>query len=159
MDNIKIPVIASGGFCDARGLVAALAMGADGVNMGTRFMATKEAPINTGIKEWLLSLSERDTTLVLRSQRNSERVIENTVAARVVEMEKQGASIEELAPLISGERGRELMETGDTERGLLIAGQNIGLIHDIPTVKEFIDRTVKEAAEIIRGRLAQLASD
>jgi NAD(P)H-dependent flavin oxidoreductase YrpB (nitropropane dioxygenase family) len=158
-DNIKIPFIASGGFCDARGFVAALALGADGVNMGTRFMVTKEAPIHPKAKEWLLSLSERDTTLVLRSQRNSERVIKNAIASKVVEMEKQGAGIEQLAPLISGEKGRELFETGDIERGLLIAGENIGLIHDIPTVKELIDRIISEAAQIIKGRLAKLASD
>jgi NAD(P)H-dependent flavin oxidoreductase YrpB (nitropropane dioxygenase family) len=158
-DSIKIPFIASGGYCDARGFVAALALGADGVNMGTRFMATKEAPIHPKIKEWMLQLTERDTTLVLRSQRNSERVINNSVAQKVVEMEKHGAVMEELSPLVSGQRGKELMDTGDNERGLLIAGENIGLIHDIPTVKEFIDRTIKEAAEIIQGRLTRLATD
>jgi NAD(P)H-dependent flavin oxidoreductase YrpB (nitropropane dioxygenase family) len=158
-DSIKIPFIASGGYCDARGFVAALALGADGVNMGTRFMATKEAPIHPKIKEWILQLTERDTTLVLRSQRNSERVINNSVAQKVVEMEKHGAVMEELSPLVSGQLGKELMDTGDNERGLLIAGENIGLIHDIPTVKEFIDRTIKEAAEIIQGRLTRLATD
>jgi NAD(P)H-dependent flavin oxidoreductase YrpB (nitropropane dioxygenase family) len=104
-------------------------------------------------------LTERDTTLVLRSQRNSERVINNSVAHKVVEMEKHGAGMEELAPLVSGQRGKELMDTGDTEKGLLIAGQNIGLIHDIPTVKEFIDRTIKEAVNIIQGKLTGLVND
>jgi NAD(P)H-dependent flavin oxidoreductase YrpB (nitropropane dioxygenase family) len=158
-DSIKIPFIASGGYCDARGFVAALALGADGVNMGTRFMATREAPIHPKIKDWMLQLTERDTTLVLRSQRNSERVINNSVAHKVVEMEKHGAGMEELAPLVSGQRGKELMDTGDTEKGLLIAGQNIGLIHDIPTVKEFIDRTIKEAVNIIQGKLTGLVND
>jgi NADH:quinone reductase (non-electrogenic) len=158
-ESIKIPFIASGGYCDARGFVAALALGADGVNMGTRFMATKEAPVHPRVKEWMLQLTERDTTLVLRSQRNSERVINNSVAQKVVEMEKHGAIMEELAPLVSGQRGKELMDTGDTEKGLLIAGQNIGLIHDIPTVKEFIDRTIKEAKEIIQGKLTGLVKD
>jgi NAD(P)H-dependent flavin oxidoreductase YrpB (nitropropane dioxygenase family) len=158
-ESIKIPFIASGGYCDARGLVAALALGADGVNMGTRFMATREAPIHPKIKDWMLQLTERDTTLVLRSQRNSERVINNSVAQKVVEMEKQGAGMDELGPLVSGQRGKELMDTGDTEKGLLIAGQNIGLIHDIPTVKEFIDRTIEEAKEIIQGKLTGLIKD
>ena len=158
-DSIKIPFIASGGYCDARGFVAALALGADGVNMGTRFMATREAPIHPKIKDWMLQLTERDTTLVLRSQRNSERVINNSVAQKVVEMEKHGAGMEELAPLVSGQRGKELMDTGDAERGLLIAGQNIGLIHDIPTVKEFIDRTIKEAVDIIQDKLTGLVND
>jgi NADH:quinone reductase (non-electrogenic) len=158
-ESIKIPFIASGGYCDARGFVAALALGADGVNMGTRFMATKEAPVHPRVKEWMLQLTERDTTLVLRSQRNSERVINNSVAQNVVEMEKHGAGMGELGPLVSGQRGKELMDTGDTEKGLLIAGQNIGLIHDIPTVKEFIDRTIKEAKEIIQGKLTGLVKD
>jgi NADH:quinone reductase (non-electrogenic) len=158
-ESIKIPFIASGGYCDARGLVAALALGADGVNMGTRFMATREAPIHPKIKDWMLQLTERDTTLVLRSQRNSERVINNSVAQKVVEMEKHGAGMDELGPLVSGQRGKELMDTGDTEKGLLIAGQNIGLIHDIPTVKEFIDRTIEEAKEIIQGKLTGLIKD
>ncbi len=159
VESVKIPVIASGGFADGRGLAAALALGADGVNMGTRFMATKEAPVNDRVKEWIIKASERDTTLVLRSLRNSERVLKNSIAEKVVEMEKKGASAEELAPLISGLKGKELLDTGDMERGLLITGEVMGLIHDIPTVKEVIDSMVEQASRIIRTRLYPLTAD
>ena len=156
VDAVKIPVVASGGFGDARGFVAALALGAEGVNMGTRFMATQEAPVHPKVKELLVLSSERDTMLILRSLRNTARVFRNPVAEKVAEMEKNGASIEELAPLISGQAGKEVLETGETDRGILTCGQVIGLIRDIPTVKELIENIISEAKEIIEKRLYKL---
>lgn len=138
VDSVDIPVIASGGFGDGRGLVAALALGASGVNMGTRFLASQEAPIHPRVKEWLVKSSERDTMLVMRSLRNTERVLRNATAEKVSEMEKQGATLEELAPLLSGEKELEVFKTGELDRGLVASGQVVGLIHDIPTVKEVI---------------------
>lgn len=155
VDAVNIPVIASGGFGDARGFVAALALGAEGVNMGTRFMATQEAPLHPKVKEQLIHASERETMLVMRSLRNTERTLRNQVAEKVVEMEKRGATLEELAPLLTGKRGKELLETGDLDRGLLACGQIVGLIHDIPTVKEVIDSIIAEA-KAIGQRLASL---
>ena len=149
VDAVEIPVIASGGFGDGRGLVAALALGAEAVNMGTRFMATKEAPGHPKVKEWLVQASERDTLLLLRSFRNTMRALKNPTSEKVLEIERQGADIHQLESLISGRVGRNLLETGDIENGLLIAGQVIGLVHDIPTVKELADRIIKEAEEVV----------
>ena len=147
-DAVGIPVIASGGFGDGRGLVAALALGAEAVNMGTRFMATKEAPGHARVKELLIAASERDTTLLLRSFRNTMRVLRTPTAEKVLELEKQGADIHQLEALISGRAGLGLIESGDVDNGLLSVGQVVGLVHDIPTVKELIDRIVKEAKEV-----------
>lgn len=147
-DALEIPVVASGGFGDGRGLVAALALGAEGVNMGTRFMATQESPIHARVKEWLVQASERDTVLLLRSLRNTERILRNPAAEKVLEMEKQGTTLEELAPFITGKEGEKLLETGDLDKGLLGVGQVVGLIHDIPTVKQLIDGIVHEAEEV-----------
>jgi NAD(P)H-dependent flavin oxidoreductase YrpB (nitropropane dioxygenase family) len=149
VDSVEIPVIASGGFADGRGLVAALAMGAEAVNMGTRFMATKEAPGHAKVKELLVTASERDTVLVLRSFRNTMRALRNPTSENVLELEKQGADIHQLESLISGRVGLKLLEAGDTDSGLLSVGQSVGLVHDIPTVKELIDRTIKEAEELV----------
>jgi NAD(P)H-dependent flavin oxidoreductase YrpB (nitropropane dioxygenase family) len=149
VDTVEIPVIASGGFGDGRGLVAALALGASGINMGTRFMATQECPIHPRVKEWLVKSSERDTMLVMRSLRNTERVLRNATAEKVVEMEDRSATLEELASLLSGKKGLELYETGALDRGLVACGQVIGLVHDIPTVKELIERIIKEAEEVV----------
>ena len=117
--------------------------------MGTRFMVTQECAIHPKVKEWLVQSSERDTMLVMRSLRNTERVLRNATAEKVVEMEKRSATIEELASLLSGKRGLELYETGALDRGLVACGQVVGLIHDIPTVKEAIDRIIKEAEEVV----------
>ena len=149
VDAIEIPVIASGGFSDGRGLIAALALGAEAVNMGTRFMATQEAPGHPRVKEFLTTASERDTVLVLRSFRNTMRALRNPTSEKVLEMENQGADIHQLEALISGRVGLKLLEEGDTDKGLLSVGQVIGLVHDIPTVKELIDRIIKEAEEIV----------
>jgi len=149
VDAVEIPVIASGGFGDGRGLVAALALGASGINMGTRFMATQECAIHPRVKEWLVKSAERDTMLVMRSLRNTERVLRNATAEKVVEMENRSATLEELASLLSGKRGLELDETGALDRGLVACGQIIGLVRDIPTVKELIERIIKEAEDVI----------
>lgn len=149
VDALSVPVIAAGGFADGRGLVAALALGAEAVLMGTRFMVSQESPMHPKVKEHLTGLSETETVLVLRSLRNSARVIRNTVAEQVVALESEGATIEELFPLVSGARGKELQETGDLERGLLHCGQAVGLISDIPTVKEIVEQIIKEAKAVL----------
>jgi len=156
VDALSIPVIAAGGFVDGRGLVAALALGAEGVLMGTRFMVSQEAPMHTLVKEHLTGLSERDTMFVLRSLRNTARVIKNSVAVRVADMEARGAGIEELLPLVSGKKELELMETGNMESGLLHCGLAVGLIRDVPSVQEIIEQTISGASRII-GRLHDLA--
>ncbi|MCC5857730.1 MAG: nitronate monooxygenase [Ectothiorhodospiraceae bacterium] len=153
-DKLNIPMIASGGIGDARGMVAALALGADGVNMGTRFMCTKESPIHQNIKEQIVANTERDTDLIFRTLRNTSRVARNAVSQEVVSIEQRGnATIEDLAPLVSGQRGKVVYEKGDSDYGVWSAGQVQGLINDIPSVRELVDRMVTEAESIIRKRL------
>jgi len=153
-DKVRIPMIASGGFGDGRGLVAALSLGADGINMGTRFCATVEAPIHPRVKQLLVENDERGTYLIFRSLRNTARVGKNSVSEQVVAiLEAPGAKFEDVAHLVRGAQGRVLLETGDLDAGLVWAGQVQGLIHDIPTVGELIERIIREATEIIRGRL------
>jgi NAD(P)H-dependent flavin oxidoreductase YrpB (nitropropane dioxygenase family) len=154
---ITIPMLASGGFADARGLVAALALGCDGMNMGTRFMATREAPIHQKVKEAIVAGDERSTALILRSLRNTARVFGNAVARQAIEMEREGLGIDEIGPVVAGSRGRVVYETGDTEHGIWSAGTSMGLIHDIPSCKELVERIVAEAEAIIKGRLAGMA--
>jgi NADH:quinone reductase (non-electrogenic) len=149
-DKVKIPMIASGGFGDGRGLAAALCLGADGINMGTRFCATVEAPIHPRAKQLLLDNDERGTALIFRAQRNTSRVGKNSVSDQVVEILKQpDAKFEDVAHLVGGARGRVLLETGDVDAGLFWAGQVQGLIHDIPTCAELIERMVRDARAII----------
>jgi nitronate monooxygenase len=155
---IKIPMIASGGFADARGLVAALALGCEGMNMGTRFMATKEAPIHEKVKEALVASDERSTALILRSLRNTARVFGNSVARKAIEMERAGKGIDEIGPVVSGGKGRMVYETGNLEAGIWSAGPSMGLIQDIPTCKELVERIVREAEALIKGRLAVLTA-
>jgi len=154
-DKVKIPMIASGGFGDGRGLVAALALGAEGINMGTRFCATVEAPIHPKAKQLLLENDERGTNLIFRSLRNTARVGKNSVSDQVIEiLRRPDAKFEDVAHLVGGAKGRVLLETGDLDAGLIWAGQVQGLIHDIPTVAELIGRIVREANDLIRARLA-----
>ena len=153
-DQISIPMIASGGFGDARGLVAALALGADGINMGTRFMCTQESCIHDNIKQQIVQNNERDTKLILRTLRNSARVVKNVVSSEVVEIEdKGGATIDDLRHLVAGKRGKHVYDEGDPDAGIWTAGQVQGLIHDVPTVKELVERIVRESDAIIRQRL------
>jgi NADH:quinone reductase (non-electrogenic) len=148
-ERIKIPIIASGGFADGRGLVAALALGADAINMGTRFMASKEAPIHEQVKNQIIANDERQTDLLYRTMRNTARVARNSVSQRVLEIERSGGQFEEIKHLVAGTRGRLVYETGDLESGVWSVGQVQGLIHDIPTVKTIVDRIVRDAARII----------
>jgi len=153
-DRIRIPMIASGGFGDGRGLVAALALGADGINMGTRFCATQEAPIHAAFKQAMVVNDERATDLIFRSMRNTARVAKNAVSQKVIEMERAGASFDEVRDLVKGTRGREGLEKGDTDFGIWSAGMVQGLIHDVPGVKALIERIMAEAEAIIDERLA-----
>ncbi|MBV9738088.1 MAG: nitronate monooxygenase [Hyphomicrobiales bacterium] len=156
-EELTIPFIASGGFADGRGLVAALALGADGINMGTRFMATLEAPIHRSIKERIVAASELDTALLMRQLRNTARYFRNEVTDQALAVERDhGAelTIEHLGPFVSGQRGKIVYESGNADAGVWSAGMVVGLIHDIPTCAELISRIVSEAREIVAGRLA-----
>ncbi|MBC8722688.1 nitronate monooxygenase [Paraburkholderia sp. 31.1] len=158
--KLHIPMLASGGIADARGMVAALALGADGINMGTRFMATREAPIHENVKRRLVEHDERNTALIFRTLKNTSRIFRNSVAEQVLELEqKEGVTFADLKPLVSGERGKRVYETGDTEDGTFPAGLAIGLIEDIPTCAELVSRMVAEARALIRGRLAALVEE
>jgi len=157
-DKISIPMIASGGIGDPRQFVAALALGADGVNMGTRFMATKEAPIHDNVKRRLVEADERETDLVFRTMRNTSRIARNKISTQVLEMEREGKTIQEIGPLVAGVRGKVVYETGDLDHGVWSAGMVQGLIHDIPTCKELIDRFISEGRKIIEERLRPFAA-
>lgn len=153
-DQVKVPMLASGGFGDGRGLVAALALGAEGINMGTRFCATVEAPIHDNVKQLLVSSSERDTNLIFRGFKNTGRVAKNSVSDLVVEIgQRPGAQFEDVRALVSGAKGREALTTGNLDAGLIWSGQVQGLINDIPTCRELITRIVAEAEAIIGQRL------
>lgn len=157
-EELKIPILASGGMADARSLVAALALGADGMNMGTRFIATKEAPVHDNVKAALLAADERDTRLIMRPLRNTERVLINAAVERVLETERQrGAEItfEDVIDEVAGVYPR-ILQGGEMDAGAWSCGMVAGLIHDIPTCEELIDRIMSEADELIRGRLAGL---
>ncbi|MCA8900244.1 MAG: nitronate monooxygenase [Hyphomonas sp.] len=156
-DKVKVPMLASGGFGDGRGLAAALALGADGINMGTRFCVTKEAPINEAFKRQMVENDERATNLIFRTLHNTARVMKNAVSDEVVEIERKGgAKFEDVQHLVAGVRGRKAMADGDTDGGIWSAGMIQGLIHDVPTVKELIDRIVADAEAIIKGRLESM---
>jgi NADH:quinone reductase (non-electrogenic) len=158
--RLKIPFIASGGFGDGHGLAAALAMGADGINMGTRFMVTKEAPIHNNVKQRMVDASELDTALIYRSLNNTARVFKNSIANQVQEIEsKPGETrFEDIQSLVQGVKGRELLEDGDLDKGIWSAGMIVGLIDDIPSCEELIARIVNDAEEIIKNRLKNIVS-
>jgi len=151
VEAVKIPVIAAGGITDARGFVAALALGAEGILMGTRFMASKECSIHPNMKQWLLGLSEADTMIYLRSIGNAGRVAKTEYTNKIREMEEKGAALEELLPYIEGRRGQDSYVTGDVSNASISVGQSVGLIHDIPTVKEIIDSIINGAEAIIES--------
>jgi nitronate monooxygenase len=154
-DKIKIPMLASGGIGDGRGLVAALALGAEGINMGTRFCATVEAPIHQNIKQFIVDNDERATNLIFRKFHNTGRVAKNGISDQVVAIsERPDAEFKDVQPLVAGARGRVALEGGDTEAGLVWAGQVQGLIYDIPTCQVLIDRIMGDAERIIGSRLA-----
>lgn len=154
---LSIPMIASGGFGDGRGLAAALMLGADGINMGTRFMATKEAPLHQNIKDKLVEASELDTTLINRNFRNTSRVFKNSIAEQVVAKEKEGAEFADIQELVAGTRGRNAMSSGDLEGGIWTAGMVTGLIKDIPSVAELITRITADAEEIMQSKMKMIA--
>ncbi len=155
-DELEIPFVSSGGQADGRSLVASLAMGADGMNMGTRFIATKEAPVHENVKQAIVAASELDTRLVMRPLRNTERVLTNAAVERLLEKEKSlGADLkfEDIIEEVAGVYPRIMME-GDMDAGAWSCGMVAGLINDIPTCQELIDRIMKEADDIINSRLA-----
>ncbi len=154
-DELSIPFVASGGMADARSLVASLAMGADGINMGTRFIATVEAPVHERVKQAIVAASELDTRLVMRPLRNTERVLNNAAVERLIEKEKALGSnmkFEDIIAEVAGVYPR-IMKDGDMDAGAWSCGMVAGLTYDIPTVKELVDRIMSEAEGIIRGRL------
>ena len=159
-EELSVPFVASGGMANARSLVAALAMGAEGMNMGTRFIATKEAPVHENVKQALVSASELDTRLIMRPLRNTERVLTNDAVEKLIEKEQRhGADLkfEDIMEEVAGVYPR-VMQDGDMEVGAWSCGMVAGLIHDIPTVAELINGIISEAAEIIQGRLGSAAS-
>ena len=156
---LKVPIIASGGIANGAGMAAALTLGAQGVNMGTRFMATKEAPIHDNIKQALVAATERDTRLMFRTMRNTSRVLANDISNQVVEAERRpgGVKFEEIHHLVAGVRGRAAMESGEVQDGVVSAGQVVGLIDDVPTCAELIQRMVKECRESLARAAAWAA--
>jgi nitronate monooxygenase len=153
---VKIPLLASGGFGDGRGLVAALALGADGINMGTRFCATVEAPIHPQVKQAYVDNDERGTNLIFRNLKNTARVGRSATSDEVVRrLAQPGAKFEDVAALVNGRKGRELLQTGDLSLGIFWAGMVQGLIHDVPTVRQLIDRIIADAEGIVDERLSR----
>jgi nitronate monooxygenase len=155
-EELSIPFVSSGGMADGRSLVASLALGADGMNMGTRFIATREAPVHENVKRALVEADELQTRLVMRPLRNTERVMSNAAVEEVLEIERdkgEGLTIEDIRHLVAGTKGREVLHEGNMDAGVWSCGMVAGLIHDIPSCKELVDRIMAEAEEIIRGRL------
>ncbi|TVY49149.1 Nitronate monooxygenase [Lachnellula occidentalis] len=158
--SISIPFIASGGFADGQGLAAALSLGAEGINMGTRFMCTIEAPIHHNIKQSIVDAQETDTELVLRRWRNTSRLFKNKVTNAAVKIEKESTTgkFEEVAPYVSGKRGREVFINGDPDFGVWTAGQVIGLIHDIPSCADLIGRIERDAEQTLNSASSLIVS-
>jgi NAD(P)H-dependent flavin oxidoreductase YrpB (nitropropane dioxygenase family) len=157
-EKLTIPFAASGGMADGRSLVAALALGADAINMGTRFVATKEAPVHQKIKDAIVSATERDTRLIMRSLRNTERVLNNTAVEQVLAKEAERGpdlSFDDIASLVTGVYSRVMTE-GEVDAGPWSCGMVVGLINDIPSVRELIDRIMSEAEDIIDERLSRM---
>jgi nitronate monooxygenase len=160
VDQVSIPVIASGGMADGRSLIAALSLGADGVNMGTRFMATKECAIHENVKQKIVENTERDTILTNRTLRNTSRVARNAVAEEVVRIQQDATkTIDDVRHLVAGVRGRtNVMAGGDMDGGIWSAGQSQGLIHDIPTCEDLVKNIMQQAENIVHARLDRMAS-
>ncbi|GAO56669.1 MULTISPECIES: nitronate monooxygenase family protein [unclassified Novosphingobium] len=153
-DKVKIPLLASGGFGDGRGLVAALSLGAEGINMGTRFCATQEAPIHANVKQAYIDNDERGSFLIFRNFKNTARVGRSAVSEEVVRrLSQPDAVFEDVRELVSGVAGKELLQTGDLTKGVFWAGMVQGLIHDVPTCQDLIDRIIHDAENIVRQRL------
>lgn len=150
--RLRIPLLASGGFADGRGLIAALALGAHGISMGTRFMCTAESPVHHRIKETIVAASERDTELIFQPLRNTSRVASNPISRKIADMLRQGASFDDVRELAAGSRGREVYRLGDPDYGIWTVGMVQGLLSDIPTCRELLSRLVREAEELIHGQ-------
>ena len=148
VDAVKIPVVAGGGIADARGFVAALALGAEGVLMGTRFLACRECQVHPNLKSKLVDAASTESTLVLGSLGDPMRVLRTELVTKIQQLEEKGATIEDLVPLISGEKSRQAMSVGDVDNSLLPCGQVVGLINDTPTMKEIIDNIIKGAIAV-----------
>ena len=151
VESVNLPVIGGGGVSDGRGLVAVLALGAQGVIIGTRLLATKEAPIHEKLKEALINASELDTMLVMRSIGATHRVWNNTAANKVAELEANQAGLPEILNIAAGEKARKMYNEGDLDAGIISCGQGIGMVHDIPTLKDLFERIMGEAGEIAKG--------
>jgi nitronate monooxygenase len=149
VDAVDVPVIAGGGVTDGRALAAILALGAEGVIMGTRMMATKECPIHDNLKQAFIQAAETDTVLALRSVGNTHRIWNNKAAAHLLELESQKSPLFILIQAASGEKSQEMYNTGNLDVGIVSCGQGVGLVKDIPTAKELLDRIMGEAEEII----------
>ena len=159
-EELKIPFVASGGMADGRSLVAAFSLGADGINMGTRFIATKEAPVHENVKKAIVAASELDTRLIMRTLRNTERVMNNPAVERLLEKEAilgKNIKFEDIIEEVAGVYPKIMME-GETDAGVWSCGMVVGLIHDIPTCKELINRIISEAEKIISDRLQGMIS-
>ncbi|CAN7767282.1 nitronate monooxygenase family protein [Pseudorhodoferax sp. LjRoot39] len=156
---LRIPVIASGGVADGRGMAAAMVLGAEGVNMGTRFCATVEAPIHHEIKQALVRAGERDTNLIFRTLHNTGRVLKNAISDEVMATERRpgGCEFKDIQPLVAGQRGRATLHSGEVDGGLVWAGQAVGLVDDIPTCAELLDRMVADCRAAL-GRAGGLAA-
>lgn len=154
VDALKIPVIGGGGVSDGRGFAAVLALGAEGVIIGTRLLATRECPIHENLKQALLNATELDTMLVMRSINATHRVFANAAAKQCAELESKGASMDEVLGVTSGDKAKEMYNSGDTNMGIVSCGQGVGLIHDIPTIKEVFDQIISQAADVT-NRLAK----
>ena len=150
VDALDIPVIAGGGITDGRGIAAALALGAEGVIMGTRMMATKECPLHDNLKQAFVQATETDTTIAMRTIRNTHRFWRNKAVEKVLELESQKASLQEIIQVASGENARKMYKEGDLDIGIVACGQGVGLVKDIPTVKELLDRIMKETEDVIQ---------
>lgn len=158
VDALKVPVLAGGGIADARGFMAALALGAEGVVIGTRFMATLECPAHPKFKEWMVRSTELDTVIVERSIRNTHRALKNKASDKVLEMEAKGATFEELLPHIGGQGVHKVHIEGDLDAGIAYCGQVVGLAHDVSPVKKVIDDMVNGAKEIQKKLRQQVGS-
>jgi len=151
VESLRIPVIGGGGVSDGRGLLALLALGAQGVIMGTRLLTTQEAPVHDALKQALIRASELDTMLIMRSIGGTHRVWINEAAERCAELEASGAELQDILKVVSGERARRLYGQGDLSAGIVPCGQGVGMAHDIPTVKELFDRMISQARAIAKG--------
>jgi nitronate monooxygenase len=161
-EELKIPFVSSGGMADARSLVASLALGADGMNMGTRFIATREAPVHENVKKTLVAATELDTRLIMRPLRNTERVLSNAAVERILEIEREKTKagetiqIDDVRHLVAGTENRRVLQEGEMDAGAWSCGMVAGLIHDIPSCQELMDSIMSEAEMLIKQRLGRM---